>query len=72
MTTPERFVPADEILQRATLAGLSIIAADIRDAATQKRLLDAGVLLGQGPLFGAPRQVNVDSGSGPADQSAAA
>ncbi|HML27943.1 MAG TPA: EAL domain-containing protein [Hyphomicrobium sp.] len=72
MTTPERLVPADEILQRATLAGLSIIAADIRDAATQKRLLDAGVLLGQGPLFGAPRQVNVDSGSGPADQSAAA
>lgn len=72
MTTPERFVPADEILQRATLAGLSIIAADIQDAATQKRLLDSGISLGQGPLFGAARQVNVDSNSGSADQSAAA
>ncbi|MBS0251395.1 MAG: EAL domain-containing protein, partial [Proteobacteria bacterium] len=72
METPERLVPAEEILQRATLAGLSIIASGIQDAATQKRLLDAGVLLGQGPLFGAPRQVNVDSGAGPSDQSAAA
>lgn len=72
MATQERLVPAEEILQRATLAGLSIIAAGIQDAATQKKLLDAGVLLGQGPLFGAPRQVNVDSGAGPSDQSAAA
>ncbi|WP_050976750.1 MULTISPECIES: EAL domain-containing protein [unclassified Hyphomicrobium] len=72
LATPERLVPAEEILQRATLAGLSIIAAGIQDATTQKRLLDAGVLLGQGPLFGAPRQVNVDSGAGPSDQSAAA
>lgn len=72
MATAERLVPAEEILQRATLAGLSIIASGIQDAATQKRLLDAGVLLGQGPLFGAPRQVNVDSGAGPSDQSAAA
>lgn len=72
MATPERLVPAEEILQRATLAGLSVIASGIQDAATQKRLLDAGVLLGQGPLFGAPRQVNVDGGAGPSDQSAAA
>jgi cyclic-di-GMP phosphodiesterase TipF (flagellum assembly factor) len=72
LSTPERFVPADEILQRATLAGLTVVAAGIEDAATQKRLLDAGVPLGQGPLFGAPRQVNVDSRSGPSDHSAAA
>ncbi|MET0639495.1 MAG: EAL domain-containing protein [Hyphomicrobium sp.] len=72
LTTPERFVPTEEILQRATLAGLSIIADGIRDAGTQKRLLEAGVLLGQGPLFGAPRQVNIDTGAGPPDQSAAA
>ncbi len=73
MATSDRFVPAEEIVQRATLAGLSIIANGIQDAATQKRLLDSGILLGQGPLFGAPREVNVDSsGSGPADQSAAA
>ncbi len=71
MTTTDRFVPAEEILQRATLAGLSIIAGGVQDAATQKRLLDSGVLLGQGPLFGAARQVNVDS-AGPADQPAAA
>ncbi len=71
MTTPERFVPPDEILQRATLAGLSIIAGGIVDAGMQKRLLESGVLLGQGPLFGAARQVNVD-GTGSADQSAAA
>ena len=71
MTTPDRFVPADEIIQRATLAGLSIIAVGIADAETQRRLLDAGILLGQGPLFGAARPVNVDGG-GPTDQSAAA
>lgn len=71
MTTRDRFVPADEIIQRATLAGLSIIASGIPDAETQRRLLDAGILLGQGPLFGAARAVNVDGG-GPADQSAAA
>ena len=71
MTAHDRFVPADEILQRATLAGLSVIASGITDAAMQKRLLEAGVLLGQGPLFGAPRQVNID-GSRPTKQSAAA
>lgn len=73
MSTPERFVPAEEVVQRATLAGLSIIASGIQDAGTQKRLLDAGILLGQGPLFGAPRQVNVEGGpAGSPDQSAAA
>ncbi|MBY0561692.1 EAL domain-containing protein [Hyphomicrobium sp.] len=71
MTSRDRFVPADEILQRVTLAGLSVIASGITDAAMQKRLLDAGILLGQGPLFGAPRQVNID-GSRPAKHSAAA
>ena len=71
MTARDRFVPAEEILQRATLAGLSIVANGIADAATQKRLLDTGVLLGQGTLFGAPRQVNV-SGGAPAKHSAAA
>lgn len=71
MTSRDRFVPADEILQRVTLAGLSVIASGITDAAMQKRLLDAGILLGQGPLFGAPRQVNLD-GSRPAKHSAAA
>jgi cyclic-di-GMP phosphodiesterase TipF (flagellum assembly factor) len=55
------------------LAGLSIIANGVPDAETQKRLLDAGILLGQGPLFGAARPVNVDSGrEGPTDHSAAA
>ncbi|MBS0269066.1 MAG: EAL domain-containing protein [Proteobacteria bacterium] len=71
MTSRDRFVPAEEILQRATLAGLSIVANGIADAATQKRLLDTGVLLGQGTLFGAPRQVNVGGGA-PAKHSAAA
>lgn len=71
MTSRDRFVPAEEILQRATLAGLSIVASGITDAATQKRLLDTGVLLGQGTLFGAPRQVNVGGGA-PAKHSAAA
>ena len=71
MTSHDRFVPAEEILQRATLAGLSIVASGIADAATQKRLLDTGVLLGQGTLFGAPRQVNVGGGT-PAKHSAAA
>ncbi len=73
MMTPDRVVPAEEIIQRTALAGISIIACGIQNAETQKRLLDAGILLGQGPLFGAPRNVNVDGGAiGPAGQSAAA
>lgn len=57
---PDRFVPAGEINQRAQLAGLSIIANGIADAKAQKRLLEVGVDLGQGPLFGEPRQVMLD------------
>jgi cyclic-di-GMP phosphodiesterase TipF (flagellum assembly factor) len=57
---PDRFIPADEINQRAQLAGLSIIAGGIADAKAQKRLLEIGVELGQGPLFGEPRQVMLD------------
>jgi cyclic-di-GMP phosphodiesterase, flagellum assembly factor TipF len=73
MMTPDRVVPAEEIIQRTALAGISIIACGVQNAETQKRLLDAGILLGQGPLFGAPRNVNVDGGAmGPAGQSAAA
>ena len=63
--------PPDEIYQRATLAGLSIVATGIGDAKTQARLLESGILLGQGPLFGAPRQVSLD-GTGPPHRSAAA
>jgi cyclic-di-GMP phosphodiesterase TipF (flagellum assembly factor) len=57
---PDRFVPANEIYQRATLAGLSIIADGVVDAKSQKRLLEVGVDLGQGALFGVPRQVMLD------------
>ena len=71
LTARDRFVLAEEILQRASKAGLSVVASGITDAAMQKRLLSAGVSLGQGPLFGAPRQVNVD-GRAPAKHSAAA
>lgn len=68
-SAPDRFVPPDEIYQRARLAGLSIIANGIMDAKAQKRLLEVGVDLGQGPLFGAPRQVMLD---GSTNHSAAA
>jgi cyclic-di-GMP phosphodiesterase TipF (flagellum assembly factor) len=71
VAAPDRFVSADEIYQRATLAGFSIIATGIGDAKTQKRLLESGILLGQGPLFGSARQVNLN-GSGPPNRSAAA
>jgi cyclic-di-GMP phosphodiesterase TipF (flagellum assembly factor) len=67
----DRFVSADEIYQRATLAGFSIIATGIGDAKTQKRLLESGILLGQGPLFGASRQVSLN-GTSPPNRSAAA
>lgn len=70
LSAPERFVPADEIYQRATLAGLSIIASGIADAKSQKRLLEMGVDLGQGALFGVPRQVMLSGG--PSNHSAAA
>ena len=73
LMTPDRVVPAEEIVQRTALAGISIIACGIQNAETQKRLLDAGIALGEGPLFGAPRNVNVDGGvGGAAGQSAAA
>jgi cyclic-di-GMP phosphodiesterase TipF (flagellum assembly factor) len=61
---PDRFIPANEINQRAQSAGLSIIASGIADAKAQKRLLEAGVDLGQGPLFGEPRQVMLDISAG--------
>lgn len=67
----DRFVGTDEIHQRATLAGLSIVATGIGDANTQARLFESGILLGQGPLFGAPRQVSLD-GTGHPHRSAAA
>ena len=67
----DRFVGTDEIHQRATLAGLSIVATGIGDANTQARLFESGILLGQGPLFGAPRQVSLD-GAGHPHRSAAA
>jgi cyclic-di-GMP phosphodiesterase, flagellum assembly factor TipF len=67
----DRFVGTDEIHQRATLAGLSIVATGIVDANTQARLFESGILLGQGPLFGAPRQVSLD-GTGLPHRSAAA
>jgi cyclic-di-GMP phosphodiesterase TipF (flagellum assembly factor) len=58
---PDRFVSASEIIQRAALAGLSVVATGITDAKTRARLFEAGILLGQGPLFGTPRQVNIDN-----------
>jgi cyclic-di-GMP phosphodiesterase TipF (flagellum assembly factor) len=61
LAAPDRFVSASEIIQRAALAGLSIIATGITDAKAQARLIEAGILLGQGPLFGVPRQVNIDN-----------
>jgi cyclic-di-GMP phosphodiesterase TipF (flagellum assembly factor) len=64
-------VPADEVYQRVTLAGLTIIASGIGDATAQRRLLATGVRLGQGPLFGAPRRLSLD-GVAPSEQSAAA
>ena len=67
----DRFVSADEIYQRATLAGLSLIASGVSDANVQKRLLESGILLGQGPLFGAARQVSLNSAGTP-NRSAAA
>jgi len=57
---PDRFIPAGEINQRAQAAGLSIVASGIADAKVQKRLLEVGVDLGHGPLFGEPRQVMLD------------
>jgi cyclic-di-GMP phosphodiesterase TipF (flagellum assembly factor) len=71
LTSRDRVVSPDEINQRATLAGLSIVATGIGDASTQARLRESGILLGQGPLFGAPRQVSLD-GTGHPHHSAAA
>lgn len=65
IATHDRFISADEINQRAALAGLSIIASGIGDAKVQAQLLEAGVLLGQGPLFGAARQVSLNASAAP-------
>lgn len=58
--TPERHISGNEIYQRMTLAGLSIIAEGLMTAEMHKALIEAGVVLGQGPLFGAARQVTLD------------
>jgi cyclic-di-GMP phosphodiesterase TipF (flagellum assembly factor) len=60
MSAHDRFVSTAEIHQRATLAGLSIVATGIGDTKTQARLLESGIQLGQGTLFGSPRQVSLE------------
>jgi cyclic-di-GMP phosphodiesterase TipF (flagellum assembly factor) len=56
----DRFVEAQEVHQRLTLAGLIAIASGIAEVTVQQRLLASGVTLGQGPLFGEPRRLSLN------------
>lgn len=67
----DRRVPAEELFQRAALAGLTIIATNVETALDRAALVASGVELGEGLLFGPPRAINLDA-EGTGGRSAAA
>ena len=46
--------------RQLTEIGLAVIAGAVRDEAMRASVLDAGVPLAEGPLFGAPRAAGAD------------
>lgn len=58
---PAGVLAAPDVCRYVSEAGLTIIVDQIRDEATRAAVLDAGVLLGEGPLFGPPVAVETAS-----------
>ena len=65
---PAGVTPGAEVSRRLGELGLAVIVGGIGDEATRAAVLDCGVPLGEGPLFGPPRPVGADvlTGSGTA------
>lgn len=53
-------IPAADICQHLAKAGLSLIVGKIKDETERAKIHGFGAVLGQGPLFGAPRPVRAD------------
>lgn len=53
-------IPAADICQHLGKAGLSLIVGKIEDETARAKIHGFGAVLGQGPLFGAPRPVRAD------------
>jgi cyclic-di-GMP phosphodiesterase TipF (flagellum assembly factor) len=66
---PGGLMPADDICRYLSELGLTVIVDQIGDEKTRTAVLDAGVPLGQGPLFGPP--VSVESAAVGAGNAAA-
>jgi cyclic-di-GMP phosphodiesterase, flagellum assembly factor TipF len=56
---PAGITPAHQLCSQLAGAGMTVIAAGIKDDAMRARLFGFGVLFGQGQLFGAPRKIAV-------------
>jgi EAL domain-containing protein (putative c-di-GMP-specific phosphodiesterase class I) len=63
---PAGVTPGAEVSRRLGELGFAVIVGGIGDEATRAAVLDCGVPLGEGPLFGPPRPVGADvlTGSG--------
>jgi cyclic-di-GMP phosphodiesterase TipF (flagellum assembly factor) len=57
---PAVVTAASQMCRQLTEIGLAVIAGGVRDEAMRASVLDAGVPLAEGPLFGAPRAVAPD------------
>lgn len=70
LAAPSGVMPADEVCRNLSELGLTLIVGSLDDEALRDKVLEAGVPLGQGALFGAP--VVVPGGSfAPAGDAAA-
>jgi cyclic-di-GMP phosphodiesterase TipF (flagellum assembly factor) len=69
LAAPNGTMPAGEVCRNLNELGLTLVVANVDDEATRARVIEAGVPLGQGALFGAP--VNVPGAFAAADNAAA-
>jgi cyclic-di-GMP phosphodiesterase TipF (flagellum assembly factor) len=60
LAAPNGTMPGDEVCRNLSELGLTLVVANVDDEATRNRVVESGVPLGQGALFGAPVPVAGD------------
>jgi cyclic-di-GMP phosphodiesterase TipF (flagellum assembly factor) len=70
LAAPNGTMPGDEVCRNLSELGLTLVVANVDDEATRNRVVETGVPLGQGALFGAPVPV-AGGGYAVADDAAA-
>jgi cyclic-di-GMP phosphodiesterase TipF (flagellum assembly factor) len=71
LAAPNGTMPGEEVCRNLSELGLTLVVVNVNDEVTRDRVLEAGVPLGQGSLFGAPEPVPGDGGYALADDAAA-